>query len=182
MSPSTASLSQHSAPPNFTKHTQQRQDAIDMQKRTDSDIPDHHIIIPAKVPKHFTSHNPVACIDVADIPAPNHEEVPLGNARIACEDSAENSETAEEKEYVAESVGKDERALGNGGGRGVERGCGELAGYEGGGVFERGVAAANQRDCEIQLAHDVAFVDGMLKGLVRLTGLEIGEDQGGPEG
>jgi len=83
---------------------------MDMQKRTNADIPPHHIIIQIEVPEDLRAHDAIARIDVAEVAQRDHGEIPLGDARLARDDGAQDGEPGQQHVHVAERVGEDEGA------------------------------------------------------------------------
>jgi hypothetical protein len=119
-----------SPPPHLPEQPQNRRNTINMQKRTEPNIPPHHIIIPTKIQKNLWPHDHVTRIYVAQIPERNYAEIPFRHVCIARDNSAQDRDAAEEQEDVGERVGEDQ-----GGGRdrcdGRCGGCRELARDEG---------------------------------------------------
>lgn len=110
-----------------------------MQERTNPNIPPHHIIIRAKIPKHIRPHDAIAAVDVSEIAQRHGKQVPLCDAPLARHGGADDGKRAQQQVDVADGVCEDNGAGGDGGeGRG-----GELRGYEGAGVGAGGVPAGD---------------------------------------
>jgi hypothetical protein len=135
-----------------------------VQKRTNDYVSYHHVVVVAEVPEHAASHDLIARVDVSQVAARYHQQVPSCDARVACEDGAEEREASEQQEHVAEGVREHEGGLRDVGIQGVEDGRRELAGDERRRVRESGVGADEKRNYEVLVSRvsDMLIVSAVL--------------------